>query len=338
VLSSFDEFDNADILMPKDIFAITNSGARMPAQVLLQACDTSAVSDTRSGEWLTIAPAFVAGGAREVLATLYPILDDGAASDLSSTGHDPLIGAAIAGESLSAALWEYQRGKSKIWLSKGNSHLGDSPLVWGAYAPIVVNKRPASSRQPSVRNFSEGAVWLIASALDDFKRPIVTSDQLLAAYFGDNALDAILGGASLSLNPASWIWTVGTQVIPVVGRFKEVRRRWATNDCGCRRHISAVVKQTILIAGRQASLDGRLVQKEDLIIAVLTMRYSAAAAVISTLCRVTRRREALLTRAIEHLRDVAVAEGNARIAKRDSSKVECWGEAYDLVQSMLDEN
>jgi hypothetical protein len=121
-----------DVLSAHSIFAISRDGTPMPAQVLLQACDTSALSDAGAGEWLTVAPAFLAGGSREVIATLYPT-PDRAAED------DPLVRAAVSGTSLSVALSEMQEQGLSAW--EGERH----PRCWSRDASCAFLPRRSNN-------------------------------------------------------------------------------------------------------------------------------------------------------------------------------------------------
>lgn len=110
----------------------------MPGRVLLCGCDTSGAATVGAGgEWIGLAPAFLWAGARNVVATLWPTLDDHetlafetALVDVLKRDRDPAV-----------SLRNLQLEALCTWRAGGSSVIKDgvpkgSPVVWAAYAAI----------------------------------------------------------------------------------------------------------------------------------------------------------------------------------------------------------
>lgn len=111
----------------------------MPGRVLLFGCDTSGASSLGAGgEWIGLAPAFLWAGARNVVATLWPALDDPetlafetALVDVLKEDADPAM-----------SLRKLQLEALRKWRAGVNPAAGSdgvprgSPLIWAAYAAI----------------------------------------------------------------------------------------------------------------------------------------------------------------------------------------------------------
>lgn len=111
----------------------------MPGRVLLTACDTSGGSSVgRSGEWLALAPAMMWAGARMVVATSWPTLDDPrtlamdiALVEILTTASDP-----------AEELRKIQLDKLRMWRSGPQEKVplspirGWSPLFWSPYIAV----------------------------------------------------------------------------------------------------------------------------------------------------------------------------------------------------------
>jgi hypothetical protein len=111
----------------------------MPGRVLLSACDTSGgASAGHSGEWLALAPAMMWAGARLVIATSWPTIDDPrtfemdvALVDLLKTHPDPAQG-----------LRNVQLDKLHRWRTGPHDKVrlspirGWSPLFWAPYVAV----------------------------------------------------------------------------------------------------------------------------------------------------------------------------------------------------------
>ena len=125
-----------DLLSPRE------DGARgrypMPGRVLLSGCDTLGASALGAGgEWMGLAPAFLWAGARNVVATLWPTLDDPetlvfetALVEVLKCNPDPAL-----------SLRNLQLGALRKWRA-GAGPVGTdgvpqgSPVVWAAYAAV----------------------------------------------------------------------------------------------------------------------------------------------------------------------------------------------------------
>lgn len=111
-----------------------------PRQVALHACDTSNLAATTSGEWMSLAPSFLAAGARDVLTTVYPIPD---LIDQIS----PLDQAVMAGAPLRTAL----RTQQLAALARWNANQNDPrswPLWWASFAITGIIPGHQSATRP----------------------------------------------------------------------------------------------------------------------------------------------------------------------------------------------
>jgi hypothetical protein len=100
----------------------------------LQACDTSDLHSAEAGEWLTIAPAFLAAGASVVVSTLFPLAD---ADDPDAE----LLSSLLAGDDLRSSIRKLQLEHSRRWDAEdgaGVRSVADAPVVWGAYVVSAV--------------------------------------------------------------------------------------------------------------------------------------------------------------------------------------------------------
>lgn len=184
-------------LTAEDILAIAASGAAMPTQVILEACDTSDLASAESGEWLTIAPALLSAGSRTIATTLFPISDQAYADS-------PVVQAAVAGKNLRAAVREMQVSRSRIWESRTSPPQSCSPLAWASYATVcaagsyqglVMNQPPAFSAR------CQRTLRRAAAQARKRRRRIVTAGDIFAAYFEQSSLSfsAIALHATISL-------------------------------------------------------------------------------------------------------------------------------------------
>lgn len=125
-----------DLLIPRE-----DSGRgrfSMPGRVLLFGCDTSGASDLGAGgEWLGLAPAFLWAGARNVVATLWPTLDDPETLAFETA----LVDALKRDPDPAVSLRKLQLDALRVWGAGTDSTGPDgvpqgSPLIWAAYVAI----------------------------------------------------------------------------------------------------------------------------------------------------------------------------------------------------------
>ena len=117
-----------------------------PERVLLAACSTAGSSGAGSGEWLGLTAAVLMAGAREVIATAWPIWDVPIAADLDVA----LAEAVRSGTDLAVALRVVQLDALARWRATANvsrfdvdPDASDSfPLVWGAYQACGIPPAP----------------------------------------------------------------------------------------------------------------------------------------------------------------------------------------------------
>ena len=197
-----------DILTPQAVFAMNKRGLTMPSQVILQACDTSALKDATSGEWLTIAPAFISAGTREVIATVYPL------PDLLGID-DPVTRAALRGDSLQTVVARMQREGLVRWTSGHHTEPAHTPFAWGAYATVAVQPRTGASdsttasAQPAI---TSSFVRVLGDAVRTCQRTRakrLDSGHILGSFLDDGILSDLLDGGGDSMRPAGLAWTLG---------------------------------------------------------------------------------------------------------------------------------
>jgi tetratricopeptide (TPR) repeat protein len=128
LVAASDDGLRRSVLTASDVIALAESRDHVPAQVVLQACDTSDLSSSSSGEWLTIAPAFLTAGANVVVSTLFPLAD-------TDESDNPIISAVVRGDDLRKAVRDMQIERAARWDDPQSRHgtIADSPVVWGAY-------------------------------------------------------------------------------------------------------------------------------------------------------------------------------------------------------------
>ena len=315
-----------ELLSPIEIFAMTARGVEMPAQVLLQACDTSALSDASSGEWLTLAPAFVAGGSREVVATLYPMPD-------LYIADDPVIEAAVAGTSLRRAVVLSQRVGLARWEAGQADEPAHSPLSWGAYAPICVG--PARPEVPAPRAappVSARFVRVLSSAIKECRQgrgERLDSGYLLSAVLDDSDIAELFDGGGNGLRPSTFVWTLAPYVLSRYLRFRDGPTRELVLDGGARVEVSELLLDALAQAMRSAERDGVLIEPEYLLREALG-QDSAARRILRLLSRASRRPFELTTRAVDHNLAQTIAQGQNR-----SPAAESWASDDELLSRAL---
>jgi CHAT domain-containing protein len=323
-----------ELLGPIDIFAMTARGVAMPSQVLLQACDTSALSDASSGEWLTLAPALVAGGSREVVATLYPMPD-------LYIPEDPVIEAAVAGTSLRQAVVLAQRIGLARWEAGQADDPAHSPLSWGAYAPICVGPSRSAEPAPQVAGLvSARFIRVLSKAIEECRQgrsERLDSGYLLSALFEDSDIAEMFDGASDSLRPSTFVWTLAPYVLSRFLRFRDGPTRELVLDGGARIDVSEILGEAFPRAVQTAERDGMLIEPEYLLQEVLGQK-SAARRILQVLSKVSRRPFELTRRAIDHNLAQTIAQGQKRAQDAESwaSEEELLARAF-VAESLGDE-
>lgn len=165
------------LLTPSDVVAMAADGIAAPAQVLLLACDSSDLSSSAAGEWLTTAPAMLAAGSRAIVTTLFPVRD-------SAGDDDPVLGAAIAGQDLRAAVRGLQRSGARAWDTRGPRTFQETPLQWAAYAIVAAHQATPADAQLPVPGLSprlKDTLYGAALNTSPIRRTVHTG-HLLARY------------------------------------------------------------------------------------------------------------------------------------------------------------
>ena len=118
------------LFTPSVVLDLFSDGITLPAQALLLACDSSNLSSSAAGEWLTTAPAMLSAGSGTVVTTLFPVKDTAGESD-------PVLSAAIAGQDLRAAIRRLQLLGARAWDAGSPENFQETPLHWASYAVVA---------------------------------------------------------------------------------------------------------------------------------------------------------------------------------------------------------
>jgi hypothetical protein len=180
--------EQPSILTAAHLFAVDIARSAFPGQVSLQACDTSDLAASAGGEWLTLAPGFLAAGAHTVVTTQFPLIDTGGDPDT-----DPLLQALIRGDDLRVAVRATQLAGLSRWraLRGGNGlpALDDTPLAWAPFAVCTAGRgsarRDVSSAQVPASRRLYKALGEAAKAALELRDRTVTSAHFCAAYVVD---------------------------------------------------------------------------------------------------------------------------------------------------------
>lgn len=285
-----------DVLSPRRILMMNRNGLAMPAQVILQACDTSALKDAASGEWLTIAPAFIATGAREVIATVYP-LPDVTGSD------DPLIRAALKGGSLQVAVSDLQREGLMRWNAHRATKASQTPFIWGAYAAIAVRSSPRKNeRSKSPRpTITDALVRILSSAIRECagtRAKRLDSGYIFDSFLQDGDVATLLDGDSNKFQPMALAWREGPTFC---NHLLRIRDRGPTTELVLDDFMIRVPFAVIdaLRAGRAAAERDGLPLTPHHVIDALLGQPTAARRMLGLMARLTRHRRELVQRAID---------------------------------------
>jgi tetratricopeptide (TPR) repeat protein len=110
----------------------------MPGRVLLSACDTAGARAAGvGGEWLALAPSILWAGARLVVATAWPTLEDRRTLELDTAIVDILTSEEDPVAALRGLQVEYlNRWRGGTGLSSGAVIQGWSPLYWAPYLAV----------------------------------------------------------------------------------------------------------------------------------------------------------------------------------------------------------
>lgn len=300
-----------EVLNPARVFAMAAAGVKMPARVLLEACDTSALADAASGEWLTLAPALLACGSAEVITTIYPT-PDLAAPD------DPLLAAALAGTSLRDALMRVQRVGLMRWQGAAAGApiaTQHTPLSWAGYAPVCALPPVALVSETEHRTPTElvsshffRALTKAVKECREGRRAHLHSGYLLSAVLDECRIDELFDGRANSLRPWTFLWTLGPYVCSRFLPFRDGPTRRLRLEDGCEISVSETVVDAYKAARQMAAGDGLLLEPEYLLQAALARR-SAARRILRLLSALSRRHFALTTRALAHELALRVAAG-----------------------------
>lgn len=286
-----------DVLTPQAVFAMNKDGLRMPRQVILQACDTSALKDATSGEWLTIAPAFISAGTREVVATVYPL------PDLPGID-DPVTTAALNGDSLQGAVARMQREGLLRWTSGQVADPAHAPLAWAAYATIAVQPGASTSAvtdpaQPPV--VSRSFMRILSNAVKNCLRTRgrrLDSGRILAELLDSGLLSDLLDGGTTSHHPAAFAWTLGPELCTRFLRIHDRGPAARITANGVTLNVPAVVINAIRDGRAAADRDGLPLTAHHVVTALLG-QPTAARRILAFLARVTGTQPALIQRVID---------------------------------------
>ena len=249
--------DGAEMLSAANLFGLGIPVNDFPAQVSLQACDTSDLASAVGGEWLSLAPSFLGVGARAVITTAFPLVD--AVVDPQS---DPLLQAIMAGEDLVDAVRTAQLQGLNRWRAASATgrrvQLADSPLLWSAYAVCAAGRSHSWSQgaAPTSDRISP-RLWRSLGDAAKMAREVrdrtVTTAHFCAAY----ALD------ETELFTNSWIKAAGGAILMYI--LTKVLRGTATDRQAKGLRPSMELLESLAVAVGIAEGQGCALQPEHLI-------------------------------------------------------------------------
>jgi hypothetical protein len=182
IIAGSDDQHPCDALTASQLLRNGTAPQGFPAQVSLQACDTSDLASSTSGEWLSLAPAFLAAGARAVTTTQFPLVDVELGAD------DGLLSALRNGDNLVEAVRLHQLDGLQAWRGqsgKGIPPLETTPLVWAAHAVCATGRAGAMPPAPQIA-ISTACIDLFESVLArmnrDSRPQLVTSADLMGYW------------------------------------------------------------------------------------------------------------------------------------------------------------
>jgi CHAT domain-containing protein len=106
-----------------------------PRTALLVGCDT--LGAAIGSEWTTLSTALLWAGGRQIVTTLWPMLDIPEARLIE----DQLVGAAFANDDLADTLRSIQLDGLRRWRNDLDPTLARAPYVWAGYT-IICGPRP----------------------------------------------------------------------------------------------------------------------------------------------------------------------------------------------------
>lgn len=260
VLADADTSGQPQLLTPSDVLAMVGDGIVLPAQVLLLACDSSDLSSSAGGEWLTTAPAMLSGGSRTIVTTLFPVRD-------SAGDDDPVLSAAVAGRDLREAVRELQRSGARAWDMCGPRRFQETPLQWSAYAVVAAHQAAPATTElllPGLSPRLKDALYGAALDTSPFRRTVHTGHLL--AWYIDGPGDIVHGRgvtyysmlAVAALGLANWILRAERGVKPA-GRLIPSK------------DLLEALAQAQTVVGRE----GRDIEPEDVLRCALSGRSPA---------------------------------------------------------------
>lgn len=125
-------------LMDSSVSAAELGAVPIPSHVILSACSSSGASGTGAGEWLGLAGSLLRGGAREIVATAWPILD----TEFTAHFERNLINRICADGDSAAALRQSQLEALANWRGLRGQPIdplrSSLPRTWAAFQMIGV--------------------------------------------------------------------------------------------------------------------------------------------------------------------------------------------------------
>jgi hypothetical protein len=278
------------LFTPSVVLDLFSDGITLPAQVLLLACDSSNLSSSAAGEWLTTAPAMLSAGSGTVVTTLFPVKDTAGESD-------PVLSAAIAGQDLRTAIRRLQLLGARAWDAGSTEHFQETPLHWASYAVVA-----AHHSAPKVRDELPGFSRRLREALHDATKDAVwTGDRtvhsghLMATYLSD---------------------TLDQPFFAEESRYFINRILHAPRSPAATGRLAAGTDLVRALADGQsiAAREGRNVEPEDVLRAALAIRSPARKLVRAmTLTRVHRKEQILSMMEFTHAQSLLNQETRMRI-------------------------
>jgi tetratricopeptide (TPR) repeat protein len=302
VLAEADPAGAPRLFTAGQVLRLAADGITMPAQALLLACDSSNLSSSAAGEWLTTAPAMLAAGSTTVVTTLYPVLD-------TTQDNDPILAAAISGQDLRTAVRTLQRTAAAAWDSTGNASLHNTAIMWAAYAVVAANRGG-----PPIPEAAPGISPRLRRLLHDTAREVlslhgrtVTTGSLLARYLAGPAAGFFSLGLHRILRDAA---------LTLAARFLRAPR---SPDATGELMPSQELLDAFTSARTFAAREGRDIEPEDILRAALDTN-SAARTLARAMALVRLQRPGQLLNLLEHTLAQALLDQAPPKPRRENPK------------------